>query len=164
MPRANPIYMRLQQDRGQSRTVIGAICRSWPLMKYQVADKTNAASFCAFLQHIAREVESVENMVIVLDNHAAHRGKRARKLCQRLGINLEFLPPAASELNPIERMWSYFKHEWRLLISDDNYRLNRGNIDRYLTECLDKVARHGTRLAEGPMNEIVLALPESAPA
>lgn len=50
MPRANPIYLRLQQDRGQSRTVIGAICKSWPLMKYQVVDKTNAESFCAFLQ------------------------------------------------------------------------------------------------------------------
>ena len=32
MPKADPIYLRLKQDRGCSRTIIGAICKDFSLM------------------------------------------------------------------------------------------------------------------------------------
>jgi hypothetical protein len=40
MPRNDPIYLRLQQERGYSRTIIGAICSDFSLMQFQVVDKT----------------------------------------------------------------------------------------------------------------------------
>ena len=60
-------------------------------------------------------------------------------------------------------MWSYFKHEWRLLVNDENYEINPSNMDQYLNQCLLKVARHGTNLARGPISEIVLAIPGTDP-
>lgn len=109
MPQHNPIHMRLQKDRGKSRTIIGAISKGWPLMKYAVVDKTNTRFFCQFLKYICSDLESPINTYIVLDNHAAHKSKKAEKFASNLGVKLFFLPPTASELNPIERMWSYFK-------------------------------------------------------
>ena len=96
--------------------------------------------------------------MIVLDNHAAHRSKDTIKFAEEVcKLKLLFLPPAASELNPIERMWSYFKHKWRLTLSDPDENIEMGNIDTYLINCLNEVAGRGTNLCKGPLNEILLA-------
>jgi len=81
MPRDQPIHMRLQRDRGRSRTVIGAICQEWPFMKFHVTDKTNSACFNTFLKYIIQELGSeTRNSVIVLDNHKAHYNQIAKDL------------------------------------------------------------------------------------
>ena len=163
MPREDPIYLRLKQDRGYSRTIIGAICKDFSLMQFQIVDKTNIVNVKAFLEYLcsdrATRIKDPSNTVIVLDNHAAHRSKKTKKYAKEvLGLKLLFLPPAASELNPIERMWAYFKQQWRLMLSDpDQYDISIDNIDRYLTTCLNRVAGKGTNLCKGPLNEILLA-------
>ena len=108
----------------------------------------------------ATRIKVPSNTVIVLDNHAAHRSKKTKKYVREElgGLKLLFLPPAASELNPIERMWAYFKHEWRLMLSDeDKFQITIENIDRHLKTALNKVAGKGTNLCKGPLNEILLA-------
>jgi transposase len=47
--------------------------------------------------------------VVVLDNLAAHKDERARKIIEGKRAKLIFLPPDSSELNPIELAWSWVK-------------------------------------------------------
>ena len=157
MPKENPIYLRLKKDRGCSRTIIGAICLKFPKMRYMICDKTNITNFRDFLDIIAKDVDA-KNCVIVLDNHAAHKSLKSVYYAEQIHkFKLHFLPPAASELNPIERMWSYFKREWRLLLSDPNEDIDISNIDTYLRNCLEMVADKGSNLCKGPLKEILLA-------
>ena len=158
MPRNQPMHMRLNAERGKSRTLFGAISNRWNDMEWGIRDKTNGVNFCDFLIMICvpRLVENPRRTVIILDNHAAHKSKKARKLADRLGITLYFLPPTASELNPIERMWSYFKVRWRFHLSDPNKRVNPGNIDHHLGICLDAVKCKAVNLGKGPLRQIVM--------
>lgn len=49
-------------------------------------------------------------LVVVLDNLPTHKGRRLRQWRQTIGdVHLEFLPPYAPELNPIEGVWSHGK-------------------------------------------------------
>ena len=159
MPRDKPIFMRLNAERGKSRTLFGAISNRWNDMEYGIRDKTNAINFCDFLKMICipRLVENPRRTVIILDNHAAHKSKKARNLADKLGISFYFLPPTASELNPIERMWSYFKVRWRFHLSDHNNRVNPGNIDHHLEICLDAVKSKVANLGKGPLRQMVMA-------
>ena len=158
--------MRLNKERGKSRTIIGAISSLyWVDMKFHVADKTNTFFFCEFLKYICCKslCPDPRNTVIVLDNHAAHKSKKARKFAESLGVTLFFLPPTASELNPIERMWSYFKVRWRFLLSDASLYITPSNIDNYLYKCLTEVAGKSLKLSQGPLKELVLNNMEHRP-
>lgn len=49
-------------------------------------------------------------LVVVLDKLPTHKGRLRRQWCDRIGdARLEFLPPYAPELNPIEGVWSHGK-------------------------------------------------------
>jgi len=47
--------------------------------------------------------------LVVLDNLAAHGDERARRLIEKAGARMMFLPPYSPDLNPIEKMWSKIK-------------------------------------------------------
>lgn len=49
-------------------------------------------------------------LVVVLDNLAQHKGRDLKAWCRKVGdVHLEYLPPYAPELNPIEGVWSHGK-------------------------------------------------------
>lgn len=50
-------------------------------------------------------------LVVVLDNLQQHKSAKLRAWCEKVGdVHLEFLPPYAPELNPIEPAWSHGKY------------------------------------------------------
>lgn len=62
----------------------------------------------AHLQALRRTLR--RPLVVVLDNLPTHKGRRLRQWRQTIGdVHLEFLPPYAPELNPIEGVWSHGK-------------------------------------------------------
>ena len=105
------IDVSLNKDRDSSVTLIGGISNRWDNMEYIITDKTTIVNFQKFLKHIQNHITS--NCVMVLDNHSAHRNVDSINMAFRMGIHLHFLPATASELNPVERMWSFFKKKWR---------------------------------------------------
>ena len=127
MPRDNPINMRLHEDRGKSRTITGAICEDWLLMKYMIMDKTLTETFIDFLKYICHKdfMTNPRDAYLVLDNHPVHKAKLVKEYAASVGLNLMYLPPTASELNPIERMWAYFKAKWRDMLSNHETRVNK---------------------------------------
>jgi transposase len=44
-----------------------------------------------------------------MDNAAYNRSSRVRALAEELGIRPIYLPPYSPNLNPIERLWKFFK-------------------------------------------------------
>jgi transposase len=153
MPKDEFIQFRLNKDRGKSMTIIGAICTQWPMMKYYVCAKTNVVCVMEFFNLLKGHVQ--KGSVMVLDNHTAHRSQKVRDLAFKLGIELLFLPPTASELNPIENMWSYFKRKWRQMLYDSSLTITEKNSKVYVSEALHSIAKHGPSLAEGPMSHML---------
>jgi len=62
----------------------------------------------AFLRHLLRHLHGC--VVVVWDRLGAHKGRKLRQWLRRgRRLHLEFLPPYAPELNPIEYGWAYLK-------------------------------------------------------
>jgi hypothetical protein len=52
--------------------------------------------------------------VIVMDNARFHRKKILGQIAESFGLIIEYLPPYAPDLNPIEHHWGNFKDDLRL--------------------------------------------------
>ena len=63
-----------------------------------------------------------------------------------MGIRLLFLPPTASELNPIEVMWAYFKSKWKRKLYDEQLTITPENSKRYIEATLEEVAHLSQQL------------------
>lgn len=98
-----PLTLSLRKDRGRSVTVMGAICSHWSgeEFQYTITDKTNIKSVKFFLDCIAPLVPT-EGGYLVLDNHPSHKSVKIINYAAERKLKLLFLPPSASELNPVE--------------------------------------------------------------
>lgn len=77
------------------------------------------------LQRVGRPI------VLVMDRWQVHRSA-ARRLEKRFGrrIRIEWLPPYAPELNPVEHVWSHTKHsDLANYVPEDILRLGRSVND-----------------------------------
>lgn len=72
-------------------------------------DWVDAASICELLRAIRRKNSSGEIIHLILDNARYNRSKKVKALAVELGIDLVYLPPYSPNLNPIERLWKFFK-------------------------------------------------------
>jgi transposase len=50
-----------------------------------------------------------ETIFVVLDNVPSNKALSVRKLTEELNIEIIFLPAYSPNLNPIERLWKFFK-------------------------------------------------------
>ena len=61
-----------------------------------------------FLRHLRQQVQ--RPIVVVWDRLMAHRGGPVKRFLRRnRRVHIEFLPPYAPELNPVEPLWGYLK-------------------------------------------------------
>ena len=58
---------------------------------------------------MVRKIIDPSNCVIVMDNHTAHHHENVVSFLRSKGVTIRYLPPNQSWLNPVERMWAYFK-------------------------------------------------------
>lgn len=75
----------------------------------RTCDWVNASSICDLLRAIRAKNPSGELIHLIMDNGKANRAIKVREVAKDLGINLVFLPPYSPNLNPIERLWKFFK-------------------------------------------------------
>jgi putative transposase len=83
-----------------------------------IDEKTNTRSVGRFFLRIFKHIDDPLRTVIVLDNHTAHKSNKIGLMARNKGVKLLFTPPTDSELNPIEKMWSLFKRQWRNILLD----------------------------------------------
>ena len=92
----------------ESVTMLGAIALDGFRGFMTIDAGTSADVFEAFVTH-----ELVPNLrpkdIVVMDNLAAHKGAKVRKLIEAAGCELLFTPPYSPEFNPIEEAWAKLK-------------------------------------------------------
>ena len=139
MNKKRAINLKLAKNRGHSITIIGAICDQWKgkAFQYMLAEKTNVKTVRAYLKQLAPLIPRGRFCNMVLDNHPAHRSHKVKNLAHELGFRLHFLPPMASELNPVERMWAYFKQEWRKRLYNPSKPIPDEETNDVIYSCLD---------------------------
>jgi transposase len=79
-----------------------------------------------FLKALVRHIES--QLLVVWDGLPAHRSRLVRDYVAGLDgwIRIEYLPPYAPELNPVEYIWAYWKqHELPNVCPKDYWVLDR---------------------------------------
>jgi len=64
----------------------------------------------AFLTHLMRHIPS--NLTVIWDGLPSHRSRLVREFVAdtQRRLRLEFLPAYAPELDPVEYLWSHWKH------------------------------------------------------
>lgn len=62
-----------------------------------------------FLQELRRHIQNP--IILIWDRLKTHRSVKVQSwVARQHGFSCEFLPPYAPELNPVENIWSYLKH------------------------------------------------------
>lgn len=83
----------------------------WNIYFRLVDGTVRAPEIVAFLKALQRHLPG-RKLLIVWDRLQAHRSRRVGDYIdgQAGAIRLEFLPPYAPELNPVEYLWAHWKH------------------------------------------------------
>jgi len=84
----------------------------------------------AYLRSLRQHIRGP--VVVVWDNLAAHRGQEVREYAARNAswLRLEFLPPYAPELNPVEQIWANFDAQELANYTADDLDQLAGQIER----------------------------------
>jgi transposase len=77
----------------------------------RTCDWVNSDSICDLLRAIRKKNSHGEVVTLIMDNAAYNRSAKVKGLAKDLGINLSYLPPYSPNLNPIERLWKFFKRK-----------------------------------------------------
>ena len=107
---SDPIVQRIPNRRGSGTTILGAISTLWGRMNTTTGVSTCSEEVLLFFKSMMRLVKIPSNAVVVMDNHKSHGVPEVVDFLQSKGVIIHYLPPNASFLNPIERMWAYFKN------------------------------------------------------
>ena len=96
------------RNRGEVTTMLGALDIRGVRAMMTVEGATDAEVFETFLERVLlRKLRPGD--VVVLDNVGAHKPENVRRLIERAGAKLLYLPPYSPDLNPIELCWSKLK-------------------------------------------------------
>ena len=96
-------------------TVIGAIGgrNHQVYFRFIVVRKTNKEFVRQFLEKLTRTVPCrSRNMLLVCDNHAAHRSYYVRDYLRFKRLEVLFTPSYSSPLNACEYVWGLFKRRF----------------------------------------------------
>jgi hypothetical protein len=88
--------------------IIAGLCDGKHLA-VQCYDHSTTASFFEDWFEFELLAAVPEGALIIMDNAAFHRKKHLRKIAERHGVYLLFLPPYSPDFNPIEKSWANFK-------------------------------------------------------
>ena len=109
-----PLYRR-KMGSHRKITAIGAVVTTAtgrnPALKFRLHPRKNAtADVCiAFLEQLKLTVRGP--VIVIWDNLGAHHSRKMKRwLESNRRFQLEFFPPYAPELNPMEYGWAYLKH------------------------------------------------------
>lgn len=91
--------------------VIGGVSPDTGKSIFLQTDKVNSQSVSTFIQDLSQAYPEYKN-ILILDNASFHISQRSPAFPLPDNVELMFLPTYSPDLNPIERLWKYFKDEW----------------------------------------------------
>ena len=83
MYRVEPLPHVLPKERAHNITVLGAITTKRPGLQYVLSHSTNRAAVQQLVRKVLRGAEDREQVVVVWDNHGAHRTVGVQQLLER---------------------------------------------------------------------------------
>lgn len=97
-------------NSGRNRVnIFGAISISELDVVTRSYDTINQFSVCDFLKALREKNPNGEKLYFILDRGPSNKALSVRELAKELNIEIVFLPPYSPNLNPIERLWKFFK-------------------------------------------------------
>ncbi len=107
-PKGERAYARVPRNRGRNTTLLASMGAGGMGPCLAVVGSTTKAVFEAYVER-ALAPSLLPGQVVVLDNLAAHKGERVRRLVEARGCELLFLPPYSPDFSPIEEAFSKLK-------------------------------------------------------
>ena len=147
------------REKGSGITVLGGVSSLWGRCRYIFADQTSTDGVLRWLDSIKHFLPE-SGAVIVLDNHPSHATARVKQRLWELHLTPLFIPPTASEFNPVETYWSWFKHAWRKKVSNSSLILDLTNAEGHITDALEQAQLHVPSITKGPLRFMRLYPPE----
>ena len=77
------------------------VTRSYPTI--------NQSSVCDFLKSLRAKKDKNKKLYLILDRGPCNKAKSVQELAKELNIQIIYLPAYSPNLNPIERLWKFFK-------------------------------------------------------
>ena len=74
-------------------------------------DTINQFAVCDFLKALRAKNPNGEKLYFILDRGPCNKAISVRDLAKELNIEIVLLPPYSPNLNPIERLWKFFKRK-----------------------------------------------------
>ena len=111
-PKGERAYGRVPRNRGKNTTLLASMGAQGMGPCLAVVGSTTKAVFEAYAERVLAPSLS-PGRVVVLDNLAAHKGERVRRLVEARGCELLFLPPYSPDFSPIEEAFSKVKGRLR---------------------------------------------------
>lgn len=97
--------------RHEGTKLLAAIHYETGRVTHQEVEECDTAAFQRFLELVLKEYSSGE-IVMVLDNARVHHAKQSQPFLQKKErLKLVFLPKYSPELNPVEGLWKWLKHD-----------------------------------------------------
>lgn len=69
----------------------------------------NQYSVCDFLKALRSAKQGDQKIYLILDRGPSNKAESVKELAEKLNIEIVFLPTYSPNLNPIERLWKFFK-------------------------------------------------------
>ncbi len=102
--------MEVYTNAGRNRVnILGALCLDNLDVVTRSFDTINSQSVCQLLELLRQRNPETKNLYLILDNAACNRSYKVRTEAKKHKIKLVYLPGYSPNLNPIERLWKYFK-------------------------------------------------------
>ena len=109
----------------------------------RTCDWVNSASICDLLKAIRRKNESGEIIHLIMDNARYNKSAKVLSMSWDLNINLIYLPPYSPNLNPIERLWKFFKKKVlynKYYETKEKFKNKCANFFRYIRKFKSELA------------------------
>ena len=98
-------------NRDQKDCVIGSVSPKTGDTLFMQTDKVDSHSVSFFIQKLSQNYSSYEN-ILILDNASYHVAQGRKDFPMPENVKLFYLPTYSPDLNPIERLWKYFKDKF----------------------------------------------------
>jgi transposase len=107
-PKGVRAYGSAPRNRGKNTTLIAALSFEGMGESMIIEGSANAAAFERYVEEILAP-SLTAGQIVIMDNLAAHKGKKIEELIQVRGCQVLFLPAYSPDFSPIEETFSKLK-------------------------------------------------------
>jgi transposase len=107
-PKGSRAYGSAPRNRGKNTTLIAALTFEGMGESMIIEGSANAVAFERYVEEILAP-SLTAGQIVIMDNLAAHKGKKVEELIQTRGCQVLFLPAYSPDFSPIEETFSKLK-------------------------------------------------------